>query len=221
MKLVAHRGHGGPENTVEAAQRAYRLPAFAAVEVDVRLTADQVLVLAHDDMIGDCVVRDCSLAQLRQKRPELATLPEVLQLHRAQPGGEKELVLDLKHRDVVAPLAALLAPPAEMERVLLIAFDHDIIDALQPQLPGMRMLYLLEAGDDVAAAVQRVRRTGVAGLDLDVKLLPQVRPEWRLLFPLWICWCDQEFDTPQLLRHTRQQYPWLQRYTTDLAHISV
>ena len=173
MKLVAHRGHGGPENTVEAAQRAYRLPAFAAVEVDVRLTADQVLVL------------------------------------------------DLKHRDVVAPLAALLAPPAEMERVLLIAFDHDIIDALQPQLPGMRMLYLLEAGDDVAAAVQRVRRTGVAGLDLDVKLLPQVRPEWRLLFPLWICWCDQEFDTPQLLRHTRQQYPWLQRYTTDLAHISV
>ena len=47
MKLVAHRGHGGPENTVEAAQRAYRLPAFAAVEVDVRLTADQVLVLAH------------------------------------------------------------------------------------------------------------------------------------------------------------------------------
>ena len=217
MKLVAHRGHGGPENTVEAAQRAYRLPAFAAVEVDVRLTADQVLVLAHEEMIGDCMVRDCSLAQLREKRPALATLPEVLQLHRVH-GGEKELVLDLKHRDVAAPLAALLAG---MERVLLIASDHDIIDALQPQLPGMRMLYLLEEGGDVAAAVQRARRTGVAGLDLDVKLLPQVRPEWRLLFPLWICWCDQDYDTPQLLRHIRQKYPWLQRYTTDLAHVGV
>ena len=40
-----------------------------------------MLVLADDYMIDDYVIRKCSLAQLREKLPELATMKNVLKLH--------------------------------------------------------------------------------------------------------------------------------------------
>ncbi|HEY5821015.1 MAG TPA: glycerophosphodiester phosphodiesterase family protein [Propionibacteriaceae bacterium] len=48
---VAHRGGGGdwPEMTNYAYRHAVQLPAIKALEVSVRLTADNVLVCSHDD----------------------------------------------------------------------------------------------------------------------------------------------------------------------------
>ncbi len=212
MQMVAQYGCESAEHTMAALQRAFHTPSFDGVKVMVRLTGDRKLVLAQDDMIDDCVVRTCSLAQLREKRSELVTLEAVLELHKRY---DKELFLELPHRDVMVPLVELLQAGAI--KILLLSFDHDMIDSLHPQLPAVRMLYLLEDGDDVSAAVRRARRTdGVAGLGLDLRLLPQVRPEWQPLFPLWMCWGLHEYDTPQLLRHTRTNYPWIQRYVTNL-----
>lgn len=213
MQLVSRGGSSQRRHTLDGVEQVFR--HYGAVEVGVRSTVDGVLVLADDDMIDDCIIRKCSLAQLREKLPELATLEDVLKLHQVC-DKKKELFLNLQHRDVIEPLAEMLGGAAGAERVLLLAFDHDIIDTLRPKLPTMRMLYLLEEGDRLGVAVRRARRTGVAGLGVDVRLLPQVRSEWTPLFPLWSSWCPLEYDTPQMLRYTRTTYPWLQRYTTDL-----
>ncbi len=108
--VVAHRGASfyAPENTLAAFHKAFLLGA-GAIEVDVRLTADNHLVLFHDLTLertsnGRGLVRDHSLAQLRQldagswfdrsfKDARIPTLDEALALA-AQYGGR--VVIDQK-----------------------------------------------------------------------------------------------------------------------------
>ena len=217
MQLVSRGGAAQRSHTLDSIKQAYRI--CEAVEVGVRSTVEGVLVLADDDMMDDCIIRKCSLAQLREKRSDVATLEDVLELHRVH-RGEKELILDLQGREVWEPLAALLGGGGGLDRVLLVSVDYDMIDVLRQRLPSIRMLYLLEQGDNIKLAVRRAKRTGVAGLHLDVRLLPQVRPEWTPLCPVWASWCPPDHSTPQLLRHVRTNYPWLQRYSTDLQQLS-
>ena len=78
--VLGHRGASrvAPENTVEAFTRARELGANGA-ELDVRRTADGVLVVHHDAAIaGVGAVFEMTFAALRAERPELATLDEAL-----------------------------------------------------------------------------------------------------------------------------------------------
>lgn len=71
MRVIAHRGASGyaPENTRAAFERAIAMGAVA-IETDVRLTADDHLVLMHDATVtrttdGRGPVADYTLAELR------------------------------------------------------------------------------------------------------------------------------------------------------------
>ena len=70
MKIFAHRGYSKkyPENTCIAFQKAANLDIFG-VEFDVQQTADQQLVVIHDETIdrtstGTDFVKDMTLAEL-------------------------------------------------------------------------------------------------------------------------------------------------------------
>src|SRR6476646_2920170 len=78
--VLGHRGASAvaPENTVEAFTRARELGADG-VELDVRRTADGVLVVHHDPAVRDVgLIASLSLAELRAARPRLATLDDAL-----------------------------------------------------------------------------------------------------------------------------------------------
>lgn len=66
MRLVAHRGIGPPgaENTIAAFRQAHRL-GFRAVETDVRISADEKFVLAHDKDLRRTAGRADRVARLR------------------------------------------------------------------------------------------------------------------------------------------------------------
>ena len=53
--IYAHRGASGyaPENTLEAFELAVRQGAYG-VELDVHITADGYLVVAHDETVNRC-----------------------------------------------------------------------------------------------------------------------------------------------------------------------
>ena len=98
QKVFAHRGASGyaPENTLEAFELAVRMGADG-VELDVHMTRDGELVVAHDEALsrvsnGLGFIRDKTVAELKRLRfnkthPEypnatIPTLREVYELDR-------------------------------------------------------------------------------------------------------------------------------------------
>ncbi len=89
-KIISHRGISGSniynENTLNAFNRAFELEADG-IELDIRLTKDDVVVISHDDNLKrvfgiDRLISDCSfkqLAQLCEKVPKLEDILNAIQ----------------------------------------------------------------------------------------------------------------------------------------------
>ena len=78
--VLGHRGASAavPENTLAAFARAREMGADG-VELDVRRTLDDVLVVHHDPYVeGAGVIRSVTFADLRAARPDLPTLDDAL-----------------------------------------------------------------------------------------------------------------------------------------------
>jgi len=76
---IAHRGASAdaPENTLEAFGLALKQGADM-IETDLRLSRDGEIPLYHDDDIDDTPVEELTLAEIRQRHPDMATLEETL-----------------------------------------------------------------------------------------------------------------------------------------------
>lgn len=74
-KFVAHRGFSSfeVENSKEAIISANNLPCASAIEVDVRLTSDENLVLSHDDNLSK--ISDSTLEVSSSTYSELSQVP--------------------------------------------------------------------------------------------------------------------------------------------------
>lgn len=75
LDLQAHRGGRGlaPENTLAAFERALET-GVTTLELDVGITADGVLVVAHDPFLNPYLVRDAKGEWLAAKGPSLRSL---------------------------------------------------------------------------------------------------------------------------------------------------
>ena len=178
--LAAHRGAASqaPENSLAAIRLAFQRGADG-VEVDVRLSADRVPVLCHDEDTGR--VAGVARAVAAQSAAELALLdlgggeriPTLRQALAAVPEG-KLLWLDLKvAAGEVEPVLAALPARAP---VLLQAFDLEVLVAARARRPELAGYWLVVGPRDQAtgargpiplAAVERARAAGVAGLAAD------------------------------------------------------
>lgn len=157
--MVAHRGASAveAENTLPAFEAAVRA-GTDAVELDVRLSADGVVVVMHDALVdrttdGSGLVRDLTLAQLRALRittadgsaAKVPTLEETLRalsgrvavdLELKQLPGEPDFEPD--GSPLVDATLAVLAEVGFEGAVLLSSFDPAAIAhvrSLAPQLP--------------------------------------------------------------------------------------
>ena len=127
--IVGHRGASGecPENTIMSFDRAIAQGADA-LELDVRVTADNVPVVVHDATVdrttnGTGSVRSHSLRALRaldagQGEP-IPTLDEVLDRYRDLP-----LIVEIKERHAAEPALRALRRHDANGRVLVGSFVH-------------------------------------------------------------------------------------------------
>jgi glycerophosphoryl diester phosphodiesterase len=156
-QIIAHRGasHAEPENTVRAFRRAADIGADA-VELDVRTTADGVLVVHHDAELADG--RRIAALDGADLPAELPTLDEALDACRGMwvnieiknhPGDAD---FDAASKIADATVAALHARPAG-ERFLLSCFHLDTIDRCRELAPDIPTAFLCAIVPD-----------GVAGL---------------------------------------------------------
>lgn len=150
--VIAHRGfsHQAPENTLVAYRQAIEAGADMA-ECDVRLSADRVPVLLHDENLKrttglDAPVSSLPLARLKKldtgswKSPEFAgeripTLTETLRLV----DGRLRLVIEVKpagmEREVIDAIAEAGVKPSD---VTIFSFKYEVVETLarlEPRLP--------------------------------------------------------------------------------------
>jgi len=161
--VLAHRGARtvAPENTLEAFSTALDQGA-AGVELDVHRTADEGLVVHHDaEAPGLGVLAERTLLEIREARPDIPTLVEVLELCvGALVNVEIKNMLndaDYDATDRVAELVVeLLAGRDRRDDVLVSSFNLATVDrvrALEPSIPTgfLSMLDPFE-GIDLCAA---------------------------------------------------------------------
>ncbi len=158
VRFISHRGESldAPENTMAAFQLAVAR-GTAGFECDVYRTADNEIVCIHDATTtrttdGSLTVSNATLAELKaldagsRKSPafkgeRIPTLSEALAL--AQ--DDFAIFVEIKCGTEILPrLVEVLAaePKATPERVLFIAFNTNVVSALQQRLPAYRAYWL-------------------------------------------------------------------------------
>src|SRR5712691_2325702 len=124
MLVFGHRGSPRrfPENTVESFEEALRVGADG-FETDLRLLADGVAVLFHDDEVGEEPVESLSSSRVRANR--------VRDLARF--AGRGTMILEVKRGGWED---ALLAEIGSWKDIVVASFDHSLIAKLaQRQVP--------------------------------------------------------------------------------------
>jgi glycerophosphoryl diester phosphodiesterase len=185
VHVCGHRGHSvaAPENTL-AALRAAKDAGATSCEIDLVLTRDDEIVLAHDlilDRITDgrgpiAAKTTAELAELDAGAwfaPEFAgerlpTLREVLAF--AQPNG-LGMVAEIKERRridrLLERLAALLEETGAMNEVILISFDHVDLRRAKGLIPGIRTEGITHARHADPVAVARAANLDSLSIELD------------------------------------------------------
>ena len=136
VKLIAHRGAHDHrlkiwENTHQAFERAESLGCWG-IELDVRATADGVLVVHHDPTLkrlwgSSLAVNDLTYADLHTLAPQIPTLDEVVNRY----GGKLHLFIELKtpfnHELALCKTLDILSPIQDYH---LISLDAGLFERL-------------------------------------------------------------------------------------------
>jgi glycerophosphoryl diester phosphodiesterase len=148
-EVIAHRGGGGqwPGETIFAFEQALKIGADV-IEMDVRSTADDALVLIHNATLeettnGQGDVHDHSLEQLKKLdagfkwtddggktfpfRGKNITVPTLEEVFSAFPGARMNIEIKQTEPSIVAPLARMIRDHGMTDRVLIAAFSDSAL----------------------------------------------------------------------------------------------
>lgn len=115
MKIWAHRGCSlkYPENTLVAFEEAAKLPGLTGIELDVQLSADNQVVVIHDETVdrttnGKGAIKNYTLKELKKLRikrnwllsERIPELQEVLELLKKPMGNGLLLNIELKNSKI-------------------------------------------------------------------------------------------------------------------------
>lgn len=175
--IFAHRGASSveTENTVRAYRRAVEMGADG-VELDVRRTADDVLVTHHDARLADGrVIRDTAASALPLEVPRLgaaldACAGSFVNIEIKNDPNEP----DFDPHDRVTELVAVeLTERGSPERWLVSSFRYETIGRCRSLLPAVRTAWLVHRIGSFE--IRRAVRGGHAAIHPSVVTLDQAR----------------------------------------------
>ncbi|MBF0785392.1 glycerophosphodiester phosphodiesterase [Muribacter muris] len=153
----SHRGYSAayPENTMAAFVGAYQAGTHS-VELDIAMTKDEKIVVIHDFSIervsnGEGYVEQMTLAQLRQydygaKFSSVFVGTEIPELKEVLIWAVKHnlgLVVEAKqrrnHQRFAEVLADLIRETGAVNHILLLAFDHRLINQVKSLYPEVKL----------------------------------------------------------------------------------
>ncbi|WP_245989198.1 glycerophosphodiester phosphodiesterase [Pelobium manganitolerans] len=171
--VIAHRGawkgKALPQNSIASLQEAIRLNC-AGSEFDIHLTADDVLVVNHDDKFYGMEIEKSSYAQLLTKKHNNGeSIPTVEEYFKAGLNQKQtKLICEIKPSVIskertlratrmVVDLAKKMGGP---DRIEFISFDYDALKYIQKVAPKFKTAYL--NGNTMP---QQIKSDGLTGLD--------------------------------------------------------
>jgi glycerophosphoryl diester phosphodiesterase len=165
--ILAHRGAHDPEtpgvreNTVEAFGAAALVAGVAGVELDVRMTADEALVVHHDRALPDGrVIGEVEAASLP---PWLPTLAAALEACAPLALVDVEIKADRGHHPALP--AAVAGALEGVPNAFASSFNLAALDAFHAAAPGVPTGWLTLPGYEPADAVAAVAAAGHAAIN--------------------------------------------------------
>ena len=175
MKILLKIGHRGasayePENTLSSFRRAIEL-GVDAVELDVRKTKDNELVVIHNSDVnkttdGSGSLNELTLEEIKkfvsEKGEQIPTLEEVLDAV----GKRVKILVELKETGIEEKVLDLIRQKGLIENVIIISFYEEALRKVR------------ELNDEVATGLIYVRHKNPIQSALDLKaeyLLPLYR----------------------------------------------
>ena len=183
-RIVAHRGmwKDNAQNSIASLKAAQDFGCWGS-ELDLHLTADDVIVVNHDAVIGETHIQKAPLEEVRdhvlKNGEKVSTLDEYLK----QGKRNKDCVLVIELKPHATPerenlfiskcLDALKANKLmDPARVVFISFSYHICKELAKACPGFTVQYL--EGDKTPA---QVHADGINGIDYHYSYFKK-HPEW-------------------------------------------
>lgn len=184
--LIAHRGawkaNNLPKNSIASLKQAIALNCTGS-EFDVRMTSDNVLIVAHDAYYHNLPIEDTNYAELsKYKLSNGETLPTLKQyfLTGMQNNTSTGLVCEIKPskidgrniiiaEKVIQTVKALKAEPFVLS---YISFSYEILKKIKELDPNAKTQYL-----DGSKPPERLKEDGISGLDYLVYKY-KTHPEW-------------------------------------------
>jgi glycerophosphoryl diester phosphodiesterase len=155
--IIAHRGISAkaPENTLASFNLAATVPGIDMVELDVRLTRDEEVIVLHDRTLqrtttGNGIAGKYTLSELRSydagswfdpsfRDERIPTLREILQAVGQSRWVDIEIKSDPFHRDrrgLLERRVVEIVEQCEMkDRVFYSSFDHQLVANLKRMVP--------------------------------------------------------------------------------------
>lgn len=184
--IVAHRGafkkNGFPENSIASLREAIRL-GCAGSEFDVRMSADDSLVINHDPHHKKLEIEKTPYAELiphpLSNGEKLPTLREYL-LAGVKDNIHTDLVLEIKPsglgadraRAIVDKVISLVQELKPSYRIVYISFDYNMCLRLLEKMPKAHVQYL--NGDKTP---DQLKADGIRGMDYNYNVYKK-HPEW-------------------------------------------
>jgi glycerophosphoryl diester phosphodiesterase len=169
-KIIGHRGAKGlaQENTLVSLKKALEY-GIDEIEFDVRVTKDDVPVLAHDDAIYSLSgkkfsVRGHTLAEINQFTSGISTLQEALEMV----DKRVKLLIEVKPRVPVAPIInivkKMLTNGWHPEDLSFCSFSQRTLLALQKALPQIKKV--VNEDYSVLIGMYRARQLGTKHISM-------------------------------------------------------
>ena len=184
--VVSHRGafkkNSFPENSIAALREAIRLQCTGS-EFDVRMSADDSLVINHDPRYQNQQIEKTTYRELTQvKLSNGETLPTLREFLTAglQNNRQTRLVVEIKPSDISKERARLVAERVvklvdelnATPKVVYISFDYDILKRILQLHPDAPTQYL--NGDQTP---EQLKADGIQGADYNIAIFKK-NPDW-------------------------------------------
>ena len=202
---IGHRGAAGhaPENTLLSVETAISF-GVDVVEIDVHRSRDGELIVMHDERVdrtthGSGYIRDMTLEQIQALQMPLQqrvpTLAEVLNTVK----GRAALMIEIKVRNIVRDVVALVDSIMPGVSVYYASFLHSELVDLRELDPGARTIALIDAvpvSPTAFAIDSRATHAGLAFTSLDPQFVRALKDAGIGIFTFTV-------DDPRDIAHAR------------------
>ena len=183
--VIAHRGawkkNNLPENSIASLKHAIELKCYGS-EFDVRMTADDSLIVNHDAHYNQLLVEKTNYAELKKFKlsnaEKLPTLREYI-LAGLKNNTTTKLICEIKPsaskergRMIAEKTYRLFSELKAQHMVVYISFDYDILKKLIELDPSVNTQYL-----EANKSPDEVVKDGISGIDYIVTAFKK-HPEW-------------------------------------------